>query len=80
MDIIMLLGGILSLVMIIIFFVAASNVGDLVNTSRAIRTGQVGIQSSLDKIVQLLSGNHSLTPEEKAKAFDAIEAAKRKLN
>jgi hypothetical protein len=77
MDLIMLTGGLFSLVVIILFFITVSNIGDLVKISRAIRTGQVGIQSSLDKIVQLLSDDKPISDKDKAKAYDAIEAAKR---
>lgn len=79
MELITLISGIVCLVMVVMFFITVSNIGDLVKITRALHSGQVGIQSSLDRIVQLLGSGKPVTEEDKVKAYDAIESAKKKL-
>jgi hypothetical protein len=69
---------VISLIALIVFFVLASNVASLKRTSRSIDNRLEGIQLSLERMVRNQEGHSGpVSLDDKAKAYDAMEAAKR---
>lgn len=61
---------VLGVIVLIVFFVMASNVGSVRFHSRNMEERLAGIQSSLDRIIRSLEGTAPASVKDKAKAYD----------